>query len=172
MTKKNQAVAVSPPLQTRNVTLFPKNKQSRKTALVATDQSKNSIHQKPTESHSFLQAMKAKTRLSKQAIGIVNSIKEYLGQNPLSEKTTFDFAQETNIDRRLLQKWFKEIEGSGIKEYSATQRLTVAKKLLEEGDKSIKQIAAICRYRSQGYFSRVFKKKYGVTPVEWKRQNS
>lgn len=47
-------------------------------------------------------------------------------------------------------------------------RLSKAKDLLKDPDTSIGSIALDCGYNDPGYFGRVFKQEYGVTPQEWR----
>jgi len=121
---------------------------------------------------SKLQSRQGISQLSRQAVRIVDKVKESIDKNPLDKKTAPNFAEQLNVSRRLLLKWFKESEGVGIKQYSDEKRLKVAEKLLEEGEKSVKEITKLCKYNTQAYFTRAFKKKYGITPSEWKQKFS
>jgi signal transduction histidine kinase/DNA-binding response OmpR family regulator/ligand-binding sensor domain-containing protein len=47
-------------------------------------------------------------------------------------------------------------------------RLNKAKELLKDSSTSIASIALDCGYNDAGYFARVFKQEYGVTPQEWR----
>ena len=47
-------------------------------------------------------------------------------------------------------------------------RLNKAKALLQKADNSIAYIAQECGYNDPGYFARVFKQEYQVTPQEWR----
>jgi AraC-like DNA-binding protein len=50
-------------------------------------------------------------------------------------------------------------------------RLNKAKELLKDSANSIASIALDCGYNDPGYFARVFKQEYGVTPQEWRVGN-
>jgi AraC-like DNA-binding protein len=47
-------------------------------------------------------------------------------------------------------------------------RMQKAKELLSNPELSIGSIALDCGYIDAGYFARVFKQEYGVTPQEWR----
>ena len=47
-------------------------------------------------------------------------------------------------------------------------RLNKAKDLLRKPSSSIASVALDCGYNDPGYFGRIFKQEYGVTPLEWK----
>jgi AraC-like DNA-binding protein len=50
-------------------------------------------------------------------------------------------------------------------------RLNKAKEMLKRNSDSIASIALDCGYNDPGYFARVFKQEYGVTPQEWRTSN-
>ena len=47
-------------------------------------------------------------------------------------------------------------------------RLNKAKELLQINEKSIAAVSLDCGYNDPGYFTRVFKQEFGVTPQEWR----
>lgn len=55
-------------------------------------------------------------------------------------------------------------------EYLTAQRLREAKRLLDETDEKIYAIAEKAGYMDAGYFSHVFKKKYGISPIGYRRK--
>ena len=50
-------------------------------------------------------------------------------------------------------------------------RLSKAADLMKGTNQSIGVIAVRCGYPNQLHFSRAFKKRYGISPREWRRQN-
>ena len=50
------------------------------------------------------------------------------------------------------------------------QRLGIAAALLNDPDLKVKQIARLCGFASQPYFQQVFKKAFGMTPVNYRRK--
>jgi AraC-like DNA-binding protein len=115
--------------------------------------------------------MKNDKRLKKYVLIAIAAILENIGNKPLDDTTTSQLARQVNINRKLLQEGFKEIVGMGIKEYRIMKRMEVAQQLLADGAKSIKEIAVMCRYKSQSAFTTAFKKLHGVSPTEWQDQN-
>jgi len=67
-----------------------------------------------------------------------------------------------------LQRKLNALTGCSPNKFIRLMRLNKAKALLEEGKTSIATIALECGYVDPGYFSRVFKQEFGVTPNEWK----
>jgi len=52
--------------------------------------------------------------------------------------------------------------------YLTLKKLSYAKELLEAGSFSVSQTADLCGFSDVYYFSKVFKKEYGVCPSKWK----
>ncbi len=69
--------------------------------------------------------------------------------------------------RRMFRKQFK----TSIRAKQTELRLQKARQLLAETDEKIVSIATESGYRHLGFFNAMFKKKFGVTPSEWRRQN-
>ena len=74
------------------------------------------------------------------------------------ETITLDLlADQFYISKYYLSRTFKEITGYGISEYLNIHRIREAKRLLEETDLSVQQIARKLGYESITYFEKVFK---------------
>jgi len=114
--------------------------------------------------------MGKKIRLSHQVVIKVTRVKEYIDEHPLEKKTTNELAAYAGISRNLLQKAFKELYSTHIKEYYTAQRMESAMLLLKEGI-SIRQVARQCRYRSHSAFTTAFRNKVGMAPLSWLKQS-
>ena len=57
--------------------------------------------------------------------------------------------------------------GKTITEYINEVRLKKSIELLKSGNVNITEIAIICGFNDVNYFSRLFKKKYGVSPTKF-----
>jgi AraC-like DNA-binding protein len=116
--------------------------------------------------------MDRERRFKKYVLVASEATKAYIEENPLVDKTTSQFAEDVNINRKQLQAAFKELTGMGIQEYQLTQRMKKARQLLQAGNLPIKEIAITCRYKSQRAFTTAFKKTFGITPMEYQNQHS
>ena len=118
--------------------------------------------------------MITKKRCKTYFIEAITSVKEEIEKEIECEKypkkSIVELASEAGIGRKALQSGFREIYGSNIKEYMLHVRMEKAKQFLEEGRKTMKQIALHCGYRSQGNFTVAFRKIYGVAPTEYQQQ--
>jgi len=61
---------------------------------------------------------------------------------------------------------FKKNMGLGFNQYVNRLRIAYSLRLIEDGCDSVREIAAACGFSDALYFSKVFKKKVGVTPTE------
>lgn len=79
-------------------------------------------------------------------------------------------AKELNMDRSTLSKKFKRELGFNISAYIMRRKLEEARSLLHYTDKTISEISEYLCFSTQSYFQNVFKKKYGMTPNEYRKQ--
>ena len=90
--------------------------------------------------------------------------------NHLSENLNIDIlAEHFYISKYYLSRTFKEITGYGISEYLNIHRIREAKRLLEETDLSVQQIAGKLGYESITYFEKVFKTYMTMSPLKYRK---
>lgn len=96
-----------------------------------------------------------------QAIAI---IKDYIKENLSSDLNVDEICAVSGVGRTKLYKMFKTECSMGISQYINEKRLLKAKKLLKVTDKSVAEIASECGFYDYNYFSRVYKKRFGIAP--------
>lgn len=79
-----------------------------------------------------------------------------------------ELADKLNMNRTYMSDLFRRDVGKSIREYIADARMGKAVILLQEPDRSISSIAYKCGYEDPLYFSRAFRKRYGMSPSEWR----
>ncbi len=82
-----------------------------------------------------------------------------------------DVAEEIHRSSSYLMRRFKAELGMSVGDYITKSKLEEACDLLTYGDRSLAEISAYLGYSSQSYFQNVFKKQYGVTPMQYRRQH-
>jgi AraC-like DNA-binding protein len=87
----------------------------------------------------------------------------------ISAITPEDLARITCMSYSKFRKIFKEYTGFAPSQYIQEVRITMAKELLTNTSKSIKEIAIELGYENKDYFFTVFKKVTGNTPITYRR---
>ncbi len=95
----------------------------------------------------------------------------YMEQNYHRELTVEEIAGACRLNRSYFSKLFREEMGCPPQEFLIRLRLSKAADLMTGSQSSIGDIAALCGYANQLHFSRAFKKRYGLSPREWRAQN-
>lgn len=79
-------------------------------------------------------------------------------------------AEAIGISPSYLSKQFKEDLGIGFADYLCNYRIEKAMSMLKESNVSNKDIAQMCGFSDDAYFSRVFKRTTGMTPKEYRKK--
>lgn len=99
----------------------------------------------------------------------IYAVADFISNNFETNVSLDMLANKFFISKYYLCRTFKEITGYGINEYIHIHRIRKAKKLLEETDLSIAQIAASLGYESLTYFEKVFKNYMTLSPSRYRR---
>lgn len=88
----------------------------------------------------------------------------------INEKITMDtLAEEVSISTSYLSRIFKSVMGTTVIEYMNQYRLEKSKAYIKSTELSLTQIAEILGFGSIHYFSKQFKKHYGVSPLAYSK---
>ncbi len=104
---------------------------------------------------------------------LTQSIKEYILNNYAG--TVLDvpkIAERFHFSANYINGIFKGQTGETIPSFITNLRLGRAKKLLTETKMPISEISAIVGYSRLTYFSRIFKRKYNISPIEYRNKFS
>ncbi len=100
---------------------------------------------------------------------IVNTILKYLNQNYMKPISLYRLAHNMYLSPVYISKIFKEETGESPINHLIRIRLTKANELLSEGNIPIKTVARNVGYDDAYYFSKLYKKYYGIPPSAEKR---
>jgi AraC-like DNA-binding protein len=95
-------------------------------------------------------------------------LRDQIDQQPAAQYTIRSLARRLDVTPNHFTFLFRQEFGSGVLEYIIYQRLYAALDLLMHADLSIKQVAARLLFSDLAYFSRLFKKYYGLSPREFR----
>lgn len=96
-------------------------------------------------------------------------ILKYLKKNLAQKITLADIGKLTFFSPVYCDTVFKKDMGTSIIDYLLQLRIAEAKNLLIEGSLPLSRIAQMTGFEDGNYFSRVFKKRTGYTPTQYKR---
>jgi AraC-like DNA-binding protein len=94
--------------------------------------------------------------------------KEFLHSDLKSSKGVPDLARRFCLSPQYFGEIFKRDTGVSIKEYQRDCRMEKAMSLLREGNLTITEVAAEVGLDDLAYFSRLFKRKFGIPPRQAK----
>lgn len=95
-------------------------------------------------------------------------IQSYIDENFKKELSLESLSSQFYLNRYYLAHLFKEVTGFTVKQYILLKRIAFAKNELYFTDKSITEIAFDSGFNSQSNFIRIFQKKEGITPLQFR----
>ena len=101
---------------------------------------------------------------------VVSAAVRYI-QATYSEDLSLDaVASEVGVSSGYLSRLFKQVTGETFKSYLTRIRMQEAKRLLSETGIKVYEIAEKVGYNDQHYFSEVFRKESGLSPLEYRNR--
>ena len=101
---------------------------------------------------------------------MMRQVKFYLTQNYATQVTLEQLAARFEISPANLSRLFRHEFGVGFSRYLTTVRLESAVALLNSTSLPISEVALRCGFSTSGYFIRIFRKHFGVTPKDYRRR--
>ncbi|WP_067623133.1 helix-turn-helix domain-containing protein [Alicyclobacillus acidiphilus] len=101
---------------------------------------------------------------------IVTRMMRYIEENALSPLKIADVAQHVGLSTSRAVSLFKKHTGKTIIEYALEIRLSYAVELMNYTAATLDKIAEKCGFNNYAYFNKAFKKKYGKTPGQLRRE--
>lgn len=108
--------------------------------------------------------------LQSQLSPVVRSAILYIEQNYPHKLTLDDVAAHVFLNRSYLSQLFKKEMNIPFGDYLESVRLQKAKNLIRNSNKPMSEIAEVTGFSNQNYFTKVFKKATGVSPLKYRRQ--
>ena len=99
-------------------------------------------------------------------------ILKYLENHYMERITIADVSAEVGLSQSHFMKYFKNTMGTSFIEYLNEYRLTMASRLLISSESSILAIAEEVGYENLSYFNRTVKKRFGMTPRDYRKQST
>lgn len=90
-------------------------------------------------------------------------------QTHYRDVTLEELAENFHLSPPYLSKYIKERAGITFQETVKKARMKKARAMLKETNRTVESIAADVGYETVEHFNRLFKKSYGMTPVQFRR---
>lgn len=92
--------------------------------------------------------------------------------SPQSSWNVSEISEQLNISSSHFQRMYKAVFGITCKDDVIAARLAKAKKLLQNTDLRVQEIAYACGYSDSGHFMKQFKEKIGVSALQYRKQKT
>lgn len=83
-----------------------------------------------------------------------------------------EFCRESGVSERKLRQNFRQQTGMSISYYQRQLRVCQAQYLLTHSKLRVSEIAMRCGFEDSNYFSVVFARETGLTPLQWRQQEN
>ena len=105
-----------------------------------------------------------------EVVIFIENIQQIIKKNLSNPNLKGEFiAQKLGISRMQLHRKLKALTNKNSRDYITILRINYAKEQLRVSSKFIYQIAAECGFMDYTYFSKVFKKITGASPLDFRK---
>ncbi|MBQ0051824.1 MAG: AraC family transcriptional regulator [Treponema sp.] len=115
----------------------------------------------------FAEKMKELRKTSASSTHIRRAI-DYISSHLNVQIRIRDISEHLSISEKYLSALFKKETGMSIVAYIEQRQMEAACQMLTYSDFTYAEIADNLAYCSQSYFSKIFKKYYGMTPMQYR----
>jgi transcriptional regulator GlxA family with amidase domain len=108
-------------------------------------------------------------RRNPHADSVVRACEDWLGEHFRDHGAVQRVVERAKIPERTLKRRFRAATGATLIEYLQNLRVEEAKRLLESGQMPVDEISAEAGYEDPSFFRRLFKRRTGLTPSQYRR---
>lgn len=102
-------------------------------------------------------------------VKLVRSIESYIEKNYNEDISMEDLTEKFHISRTYISRLMKKYTEKSFLEYLTDVRFQHVEQLIKDNRYKQYEIAEMVGYRDFGYYIKVFKKRYGITPNEFRK---
>ena len=99
---------------------------------------------------------------------VINNCQEWIAQNYKTASPVAAMVKVSDLTERTFTRRFTEATGMTPLDYAHAHRLEEAKQMLETGDLPVEAIANEVGYEDASFFGRLFRRKVGLTPAQYR----
>jgi transcriptional regulator GlxA family with amidase domain len=108
-------------------------------------------------------------RRSPHADAVVRKCEDWLNEHFREADAIKQVVEFAKVPERTLKRRFKAATGTTLIDYLQNLRVEEAKRLLEEGHLPVEEISVESGYEDQSFFRRLFKRRTGLNPRDYRR---
>ncbi|HEX2871270.1 MAG TPA: helix-turn-helix domain-containing protein [Polyangiaceae bacterium] len=101
---------------------------------------------------------------------VIARAQQWIGERPNVEAPVASMVRLSGLPERTFKRRFQKAVGMPPLEYVHALRLERAKQLLETTEETLEQLAEKVGYEDAAFFSRLFRRKVGLTPAVYRRR--
>ncbi|MDF2668751.1 MAG: hypothetical protein K0R67_1057 [Paenibacillus sp.] len=122
----------------------------------------------PEELNRVLPPFREQQGKPQQQSGMIQDIKKYIDEHYTENISIVSAAEHFYLNPSYLSQLFKKKTDDTFLNYVTNTRLEKAKSLLQDTDLKVYEISSQVGYKDPKYFSKIFEKKIGVKPSDYK----
>lgn len=81
-------------------------------------------------------------------------------------------ANAAGLSESHFRRWFQKEVGFNPADYIMYRRVEIAKERLRNSEDSVTKVAMALGFSTSAYFTSVFRKRTGLTPTQYRRENT
>jgi len=106
---------------------------------------------------------------SEETITKIKQVKEIIIQEMNNPPSLAELAKQVGLNIKKLKTDFKEFYGVPVFSFLLNYKMELAKKLLQEQQLNVNEIASNLGYSTSSHFIAAFKRKFGITPKQFSK---
>ncbi|PKV50222.1 AraC family transcriptional regulator [Aquimarina sp. MAR_2010_214] len=110
------------------------------------------------------------TTLLKRELKLIRNLAKKIIKDVAKDYSLEQLSEETGLSQAKLQEGFKLLYTRTVTEYIRHVRLEAARDLIRTTDMNISEIVYSIGFSSRSYFSKIFKKKYDISPNDFRNR--
>ncbi|CAM3844941.1 response regulator [Cohnella lubricantis] len=105
-------------------------------------------------------------------LSLIEAVRRYIDDNYMSDLNLTEIAERFNYNPSYFSEMFKNKVGRTFIQYLTDARMAQAVRLLEGTQLNLWDIAELTGFSNASYFSSKFKKRFGMTPSDYRQKAS
>jgi AraC-like DNA-binding protein len=106
--------------------------------------------------------------LRQSELGKIKQIAEEIRNNLNEDHTILTLSVKTGLNENKLQAGFKVLYDLTVRGFIQKERMSIARDMLVNTEYSISEIVHLIGLSNGGYFSKLFRKEYGMAPADYR----